>query len=59
MRIVIALLSLFVFLKTLYYGIYEFKQNQNKVAGISIIVLAVVCLIVPNILVDLRIDLFR
>lgn len=57
MRIVIGLLSLFVFFKTLYYGIYEFKQNQNKIAGFSIIVLAIVCLIVPNILIVLRMNL--
>ena len=57
MKIIMALLSLFVFLKTLYYGIYEFKQNGNKVAGVSIILLSIVCLIVPNILVHLRINL--
>lgn len=57
MKIVMALLSLFVFLKTLYYGIYEFKQNNNKIAGGIIMLLSVVCLIVPNILVHLRINL--
>lgn len=57
MKIVMALLSLFIFLKTLYYGIYEFKENHSKVAGVSIIILSVVCLIVPNILVHLRINL--
>lgn len=57
MKIVIALLTIFVFLKTLYYGIYECKQNNNKVAGISIIFISLLCLIIPNILVNLRIDL--
>lgn len=57
MKILMALLSLFVFLKTLYYGIYEFKQNNNKISGVSIMLLSVVCLIVPNILVHLRINL--
>lgn len=57
MKILMALLSLFVFLKTLYYGVYEFKENSNKVAGVSIILLSFVCLIVPNILVHLRINL--
>ena len=42
MKIVMALLSLFIFLKTLYYGIYEFKENSNKVAGVSIMLLSVV-----------------
>lgn len=57
MKIVMALLSLFIFLKTLYYGFYEFKENSNKVAGVSIMILSIVCLIVPNILVHLRINL--
>lgn len=57
MKSLMALLSLFVFLKTLYYGIYEFKENSNKVAGVSIILLSFICLIVPNILVHLRINL--
>lgn len=57
MKIFMAFLSLFIFLKTLYYGIYEFKQNNNKIAGGTIILLSFVCLIVPNILVHLRINL--
>lgn len=48
MKIVIFILSLFVFFKTLYYGIYEYKQN-NKVPGICIMVLASICLVLPNI----------
>lgn len=44
MKIIIIILSLYVFLKTLYYGIYEIKQN-NKTPGISIIVLSVILLI--------------
>ncbi len=59
MKILVAILSLFVFLKTLYYGIYEFKQNNNRISGVSIIVIATICLIVPNILVNLRIDLSK
>lgn len=57
MKILMVLLSIFIFLKTLYYGIYEFKENSNKVAGGTIILLSFVCLIVPNILVHLRINL--
>lgn len=30
MRIVIAILSIFVFLKTVAYGIYEWKEQKNK-----------------------------
>ncbi len=57
MKIIIGVLSIYVFFKTLYYGIYEFKQKNNKISGITIITTAIVCLILPNILVHLRIDL--
>lgn len=30
MRIIVGILSLFVFLKTLFYGIYEWKEQNNK-----------------------------
>lgn len=44
MKIFIILLSLYIFFKTLYYGIYEIKQN-NKTPGVSIIILSVLLLI--------------
>lgn len=59
MKILIAVLSIFVFFKTLYYGIYEYKKNNNKIAGISIMLIAVMVLVVPTIMVNLRIDLAR
>lgn len=48
-----------MFFKTLYYGIYEYKKNNNKIAGISIMLIAVMVLVVPTIMVNLRIDLAR
>jgi len=30
LKIVIAILSFFVFLKTFFYGIYEWKEQKNK-----------------------------
>lgn len=56
MKIVIVILSLFVFLKTLYYGIYEFKQ-KNKTAGVSIVVLSVIALVVPIVITFFRVNL--
>lgn len=56
MKIVIVVLSLFVFFKTLYYGIYEFKQN-NKTAGVSIILLSLVTLIVLIVITFFRVNL--
>ena len=47
MLFTVLILSVFVFIKTLGYAIYEYKENSNKIAGIIIMVLAVVCLIAP------------
>ncbi len=47
MRIIVCLLSIWVFIKTLSYGIYEIKQNSNTFGGIATIVLAVLSLILP------------
>lgn len=51
MQILVFILSLFVLYKTVIYGIFEIKENNNKTAGIFIIVIAVVCIIYPNIMV--------
>lgn len=48
MKIIIVVLSIFIFLKTLFYGIYEIKEN-NKTPGICIIVLSFALLIGCNI----------
>lgn len=51
MKILVALLSIWIFIRTLSYGIYEIKENSNTGGGITIIVLAVLSLILPNIVV--------
>lgn len=57
MKIFLFILTLFIFIKTLYYGIYEIKQNNNKTSGIVVIALSIICLIVPNILVNFNINI--
>ncbi len=47
MKIISYLLSIWIFIRTLSYGIYEIKQNSNTSGGIVIIVLAVLSLILP------------
>ena len=44
----ILLISLYVFLETLGYGIYEFK-NQNKLGGSIVCVLSVFMIIFVNV----------
>lgn len=57
MRIVIAVISIFIFLKTLFYGIYEWKEQNNKCGSIVIILIAIISLILPNVLVNLRVNI--
>lgn len=49
MTIFLLLLSIWVLIKTISYGIYEIKNNNNKPGGIVVIILAIVSAILPNI----------
>lgn len=53
MSIIVAVLSIFIFLKTFYYGLYEIKQ-KNKLGGSTIIILSFVSLIAPNVIMFFR-----
>lgn len=50
MFLIVLILSVFVFLKTLGYAIFEYKEMSNKVAGYTIVILAICALIFPCIL---------
>lgn len=50
MLVLILLLSLYIFLRLLIYGIYEIRENRNKAAGITMIIISIICLISPTIL---------
>ncbi len=54
MLILILLLSLYIFLRLFIYGIYEIRENKNKVAGISMIIISIICLISPTVLTIFR-----
>lgn len=51
MFFIILFLSLIVLVKTISFGLYELKKNNNIIAGISIIIIAVFCTILPNIVI--------
>lgn len=51
MIFIILILSIFVFIRTIGYAIYEYKNNSNKTAGIIITILAFISLISPCIIV--------
>ena len=48
MFILILILSLFVFIRTVSYAKYELKQNNNKSGAIIIFVLAIIALVCPS-----------
>lgn len=51
MKILVFLLTAYTFIKTVSYGIYEGKENKNKPAAITIIVIALgSCILINTIL---------
>lgn len=50
-NIVVFILSLWIFVKTVSYGVFEIKQNSNTIGGILTIVFAVITLIFPNLII--------
>lgn len=47
MKLIIILLSLYAFLESTSYGIYEYQEKNNKAGGVSIFVLASIGLVLP------------
>lgn len=50
----IIILAIWIFMKTLSYGIFEIKNNSNKPGGITIIIISLISLIYPIIMVYIR-----
>lgn len=55
MRILIFILSIYIANKTFSYGLFEWKKQQNKIAGIVIFGFATISLIVPIIMINIRV----
>lgn len=54
MYILVVILSIIIFIKTLSYGIFEIKKNSNKLGGFTIIAISVISLILPTIMLYFR-----
>lgn len=54
MKFLVLILSIIIFIKTTSYGLYELKENNNKAGGITVIAIATLALILPNIVVYIR-----
>lgn len=53
MQILVLILTIFIFIKTLMYGVYEIKQ-KNVPGGITVICMAIAALIFPNVMIIIR-----
>lgn len=51
MHFIIFIFSIYAFIQTIAYGIFEYKKNSNKIVGIFICILGILSLIIPNIVV--------
>lgn len=54
MYLLISILSIWIFIRTASYGIYEIKQENNKIGGAIVLLLSLVCLIFPIVMIFLR-----
>ncbi len=54
MKFFLLILSVWIFIKTISYGIFEIKTNKNKPGGIAIFFIATIGLILPNLMNFLR-----
>ena len=54
MHFLVIILSIIIFIKTTSYGIYEIKENNNKLGGVVVISIAVISLVLPNVVVYVR-----
>lgn len=54
MIVFIFLVSIFIFFKTISYGIYEIKTNNNKLGGCIIIIISIIILFLPSYMVYIR-----
>lgn len=48
------IISLYVLLKCIYYGVYEVKTLNNKVGGIAVICFSVVVVLLANVILHFR-----
>lgn len=54
MQILVILLTIIVFIKTLSYGIYELNNNNNKLGGFTVITFSIFSLIIPNLVIYIK-----
>lgn len=53
-HIVFIIITIFILLKTIFYGLYEIKTQNNKSGGIAIICFSILVIVFTNVIVFLR-----
>lgn len=53
-HVLFVIASLYVFLKAVFYAVYEIKTQNNNVGGIGVIVFSVIVIVFANIIVLVR-----
>lgn len=48
MKFLFTFILIIGFLKSIYYGLFEIKEKENKSGGIAVIVIAILGLILPT-----------
>lgn len=54
MNVIIFILTLWIFIKTFSYGLFEIKSNNNKIGGTVVIILGFVSVIFPNLVLYIK-----
>lgn len=54
MRFIIFITSLVICIETIFYGIYELKNQKNKSGGIGVIALSIFMVFFVNIMIYIR-----
>lgn len=51
---VFVIVTIFILIKTIFYGMFEIKTQNNKSGGIAVICFSIVVIVFANIMVFLR-----
>lgn len=54
LNILIIVLSIIIFIKTLNYGIYEIKNNSNKSGGVTVIIVSIITLVLSVLIIYIK-----